>query len=253
MKDRYFIALHSATILPDELNDPFGSFTPEICRIAAEDIQVYIQQNEQHWQHDFGHMAHENTEMHESVKGKMFGVLVVKNNLGELGYLATYSGKLTGEREHSPFVPSQFDITANDHFISKGMKHLSQISSEIKNLEQDNVANQMTIKQLKTARKNESIELQDKLFSQYSFVNQAGLSMSLIDIFKTFAGRKPAAGSGECAGPKLLQYAFKNAFTPVAMSEFWWGKTKKTTNRLHGAFYPACEQKCRPILTYMLA
>ena len=36
------------------------------------------------------------------------------------------------------------------------------------------------------------------------------------------------------------------------MAEFWWGNSPKNEERIHGHFYPACEQKCRPILSYML-
>ena len=106
---------------------------------------------------------------------------------------------------------------------------------------------------LKERRKNRSNALQQQLFAQYQFLNQAGETRSLEDIFKHTAIKKPPAGAGECAAPKLLQYAFANNFQPVAMAEFWWGQSPKSEVRKHGNFYPACRGKCEPILGHMLA
>ncbi|MGL4448060.1 MAG: RluA family pseudouridine synthase, partial [Shewanella sp.] len=62
----------------------------------------------------------------------------------------------------------------------------------------------------------------------------------------------PPAGAGECAAPKLLQYAFKHRLKPLAMAEFWWGAPPKSAIRQHKQFYPACLRKCQPILKHML-
>ena len=64
---------------------------------------------------------------------------------------------------------------------------------------------------------------------------------------------KPPAGSGECAAPKLLQYAFANNLTPITMAEFWWGSAPNAAVRQHKNYYPACQGRCKPILTHMLA
>ena len=45
------------------------------------------------WTHDFWDSNDESDE----ICGKMFGVLVVKNKQGDLGYLAAFSGKLAEE------------------------------------------------------------------------------------------------------------------------------------------------------------
>lgn len=60
------------------------------------------------------------------------------------------------------------------------------------------------------------------------------------------------AGAGECAAPKLLQYAYKHQLKPIAMAEFWWGDSPKAEIRHHGYYYPACKGKCEPILKHML-
>lgn len=100
------------------------------------------------------------------------------------------------------------------------------------------------INQLKEERKTKSATLQQKLFAEYSFLNQFGRRKSLGDIFDN----NPPAGAGECAAPKLLHYAFEHNLKPVCIAEFWWGESPKSEVRKHGQFYAACKSKCEPIL-----
>ena len=104
------------------------------------------------------------------------------------------------------------------------------------------------IEELKELRKQKSGELQQQLFQQYAFLNQNKKLKSIGAIFDN----NPPAGAGECAAPKLLQYAFENDLTPIAMAEFWWGLSPKSEVRKHQQFYPACRSKCEPILEHML-
>ena len=108
---------------------------------------------------------------------------------------------------------------------------------------------QTEIDTLKTKRKNKSAALQQKIFEQYQFLNIEGQQKNLTEIF---VNTPIIAGAGECAAPKLLQYAFKNDLKPIAMAEFWWGTPPKSQVRKHGNFYPACRGKCEPILGHML-
>ena len=100
------------------------------------------------------------------------------------------------------------------------------------------------INQLKEERRIKSGALQQKLFAEYSFLNQFGERKSIGEIFNN----NPPAGVGECAAPKLLHYAFENQLKPIAMAEFWWGQSPKSEIRKHKQFYPACKSKCEPIL-----
>lgn len=100
------------------------------------------------------------------------------------------------------------------------------------------------INQLKEERRQKSGALQQKLFAEYSFLNQFGERKSIGEIFNN----NPPAGAGECAAPKLLHYAFEHYLKPIAMAEFWWGQSPKSEIRKHKQFYPACKSKCEPIL-----
>lgn len=100
------------------------------------------------------------------------------------------------------------------------------------------------INQLKEERRLKSGALQQRLFAEYSFLNQFGERKSIGEIFNN----NPPAGAGECAAPKLLHYAFEHYLKPIAMAEFWWGQSPKSEIRKHKQFYPACKSKCEPIL-----
>lgn len=128
------------------------------------------------------------------------------------------------------------------------------------------------IAKLKNIRKLKSDQLQRWLFSQFTFLNAQGERSDLLSIFRNYyilnrpqsvfathfatVGEQitlfPPSGTGECCEPKLLQYAFTHGMRPVEMAMFWWGDPPKTEIRQHGQFYPACNGKCKPLLTWML-
>lgn len=107
------------------------------------------------------------------------------------------------------------------------------------------------IEALKERRAKSSAKLQSHLFEQYQFLNIKKEVKNLTDLFVD-SNLTPPAGSGECAAPKLLQHAFLNDLKPIAMAEFWWGEAPTKEIRKHQQFYPACQGKCKPILTHML-
>lgn len=236
-------------MIPRQLNDPFGTVIPPICKIATAEIQEYLLKNQHNWQHNFG-LTEGKTN---PIKEKMFGVLVVKNRQNEIGYLATYSGKIDDDPHPEVFVPSIFDLATNDHFLTKGMTAITEISNQIKRLHKEQTPDTASkIIQLQNHRKTTSVKLQQELFSHYRFLNKSGNTKNLIDIFEAYHQKKPAAGAGECAAPKLLQYAYQNQMTPLAIAEFWWGRSSNDQGKKHKEFYPSCRDKCRPILGYML-
>lgn len=51
--------------------------------------------------------------------------------------------------------------------------------------------------------------------------NGLGEVKDLCVIFEQMVQKTPPAGAGECATPKLLQYAYINGLKPI-MAEFWW-------------------------------
>ena len=106
---------------------------------------------------------------------------------------------------------------------------------------------------LKEKRKSKSIALQQYISEQYQFLNSKKERKNIAQLFNGNSVQNIPAGTGECAAPKLLQYAFLHDLKPIAMAEFWWGKSPNKEIRKHKQFYPACQGKCKPILTHMLA
>lgn len=108
------------------------------------------------------------------------------------------------------------------------------------------------IAELKHERQQRSAALQNQIFEQFRILNGRGEIKDLCELFAPTAQGVPPAGAGECAAPKLLQYAFLKGYKPIAMAEFWQGASPRGEVRHHRAFYPACIGKCKPILMHML-
>lgn len=323
--------------LPERFTFPFCYEPHPLSELAASQLQQHLL-NQQNWQHNFGLDNHGVLNQHPEAIGKMFGVLVVRKQSGELGYLSAFSGKLAEQNLLPHFVPPIFDMLTNDGFFLEGSVPINQINQQVEQLECDpqrallqqqwttahqqaqdeleahrqlmiqgreqrkqqrilaeqsndaqqlretldclakqSVAEKASLKQLKRKwdvnlnelqaqidafqeqidalkeqRKNLSNALQQRLFSHYRFLNQYGTEKSLGEIFRLTANPVPPAGSGECAAPKLLHYAFQHQMTPISLAEFWWGASPKSEIRQHKKFYPACQNKCQPILAHML-
>ncbi|MBC6109676.1 hypothetical protein ACFOG5_21500 [Pedobacter fastidiosus] len=219
----------------------------QLCLLAAKQLQSYLT-NQTDWTHNFGLSDQDNG----AIIGKMFGVLVVQNQNNEIGFLSAFSGKLAGSNQHANFVPPVFDLLTENSFLNIGMEALSEMNLKIKSLEEQNNPDlKDQIHQLKIARRNYSVVLQNKIFEHYHFLNQAGEEKNLIEIFKDIGHKNPPAGAGECAAPKLLQYSFLHKMKPIAMAEFWWGQSPKSNFWKHGDFYACCKEKCEPIFRHM--
>ncbi len=111
---------------------------------------------------------------------------------------------------------------------------------------------QAIIDQLKAKRKSMSEALQMQLFKLFVVNNAKGESKDVATIFEQSLNRLPPGGTGDCCAPKLLQYAFLHQLHPVCMAEFWVGESPQGEVRHHGHYYPACQNKCKPLLEFML-
>ncbi len=243
-----FLSAIDDCLIPDDFTQQNEGHLPHaLSFLAAQELQQHLQ-TQTDWEHNFG-LSNTNNG---NIVGKMFGVLVVKNAQNQLGYLAAFSGKLAGGNHHPKFVPPVFDLLTQGSFLNTGMQALTLLIDEIKSLESIQPKNTEAINQLKQNRKQHSVNLQQEIFSHYNFINQNGDSKNIHDIFKKASYKNPPAGAGECAAPKLLQYAFLHQLKPLALAEFWWGQSPKSVNWKHGEFYPCCKEKCEPILAHML-
>ena len=319
--------------VPLRFNNPFNYEPHPLCIRAAKELQHYLL-SQKDWEHDFGidHFV-EGTNI-----GKMFGVLVVRNKNGEVGYLSAFSGKLAGRNDLPHFVPPIVDLLNENSFYRIGEEELNQINIQVKELEEspryiqlvslfnaerkkaseeiealkqsmknsklvrdtirqeaelhndevtkakiladlnkesirehyeckqlnkewkvrldegrkllDSISNEILA--LKEKRKSKSAALQQRMFTSYNFLNSFRQSKNVLEIFEQTDLKIPPAGTGDCAAPKLLHYAFQHDMQPLVMAEFWWGQSPSSEIRRHGFFYPSCRSKCEPLLGHML-
>ena len=138
---------------------------------------------------------------------------------------------------------SQFQKAELKRCKDRWKAHISGIEERLREFED-------TIRDLKTERSAKSDALQKWIFENAVVHNGEGESSSIWDIFSA-GGLVPPGGTGECAAPKLLNYAFTHGLEPLAMGEFWYGSSPDTAVRTHGNFYPSCTSKCGPLLAYM--
>ena len=299
---------------PKKFTYPFYYKPHPLCVMAAKEVQKYIQSKDI-WKEELDN-------------GKMFGVLIVENKEGKLGYYAAYSGILLGRNDWDFFVPPIYDILKPEGYFKINEADISQINKKINEIENselrislideinslkkesdfeissyrkkmkdaknhrdelrsslsndeslikesqfmkaelkrikkrfsDNISPKEaylskiedSISKLKKERKEKSDALQNWLFSKFKILNAKGEERDLCSIFAETVHKNPPAGAGECCAPKLLQYAYLNKSKPICMAEFWWGKSPKNEIRHHLNYYPACQAKCKPILSHAL-
>lgn len=109
--------------LPERFTYPF-CYTPHpLCVLAAEEVQSYLCQQED-WKEELR-------------QGKMFGVLIVQTEKGEIGYLAAFSGILAGRNRHPFFVPPVYDLLQPQGFFKVEEEQISQINIRIRLLEEN--------------------------------------------------------------------------------------------------------------------
>ena len=165
-------------------------------------------------------------------ESKMLGVLKVEDEEGREDYLYAFSGTVGGRATLPGFVPPIYDLTAPEGYFRQ---HEAKISAMPAGPE----------------RAAASAELQAWIFDQYRVGNARGETLTIREVFAR-RGLVPPGGTGDCAAPKLLQYAYTHHLTPIAMGEFWYGASPAAEVREQGRFYPSCTGKCGPLLSFML-
>jgi len=155
------------------------------------------------------------------------------------------SPELSEEEQASLIRESQYQKAEYKRLEKEWKKRLEELETEVRHFD-------IEIERLKTERKERSAALQRKLFEQFRMLNAQGEVKDLYTIFEQTVQKVPPAGAGECALPKLLQYAYLHQLKPLAMAEFWWGDSPKNEIGHLGYYYPSGKGKSEPILQHML-
>ncbi len=174
---------------------------------------------------------------------------------------AIRAAKLQRREERAAFVDPSPDaradlearLSAESIRKSYGLKDLKKALTNQVNLKKKKLDEYSgVIAKLRDRRSTMSHALQERIFAQYTFLNARGEPEDVGAIFARTILEVPPAGAGECAAPKLLQFAYLHDLRPVALAEFWWGASPASEIRQHLQYYPACRGKCEPILGHML-
>lgn len=183
--------------------------------------------------------------LYGEARGKMFGILVCRTPEGEKKILKAFSGQYNGQWEMSGWVPPLFDVkefrSLNDP-VEKQIKALGREAAAI--------TAQPCREPLLHKRKHLSQKLMKDIHALYTLHNFREEQCSLFDLFPDDRGIP--TGTGDCCAPKLLNFAAIHRLHPLGLTEFYWGKTNRSASRQEGQFYLACEDKCGPLLGFLL-
>lgn len=153
----YFQSDVSGIDLPKQFDFPFYYTPHELARIASAELQEYLR-TQRDWEHDFGMDA----DSPPQACGKMFGVLVVKNAQGELGYLRAFSGKMANTNVLEPFVPPVYDTLVDGDFYKQGEAVVNKINAELESLLENPALDEMKAKLLEEEKRAQELIAEHK-------------------------------------------------------------------------------------------
>lgn len=117
----------------------------------------------------------------------------------------------------------------------------------LSNLKQGLESHRQQCEEIRQERALRSQTLEQKIFKTFQLTNGLNEWQSVWDLSQQAPG-----GTGECAAPKLLQYAWTHHYRPIALAEFWWEPASGSELRHHKHYYGACRGKCGLILPFLL-
>jgi len=179
-------------------------------------------------------------------RGKMFGVLECRTRSGKTEILYAFSGQYNRLYLVDGWAPPLFDVAefnAVNDSPEKEIKELGRLIAAEPRMS-------ALWLRLRKERREKSRALMQRLQSLYRLQNFRGETSSLTTAFQGTGGMP--TGTGDCCAPKLLNQAAQLDLTPVGLCEFFWGRTNKSETLHHGMITSACEEKCAPILGFLL-
>jgi tRNA pseudouridine32 synthase / 23S rRNA pseudouridine746 synthase len=108
----------AATDVPERIPSPFATVPHPLAQRAADVVKAELA----------GGLAR---ELGLAEDGKMFGVLVVRDDAGRIGFLRAFSGMVRGRWELPGYVPPAFDAVARDAFWPAGECELATLGADI--------------------------------------------------------------------------------------------------------------------------
>ncbi|MGD9160939.1 MAG: hypothetical protein PVG39_21150 [Desulfobacteraceae bacterium] len=176
-------------------------------------------------------------------RGQMFGVLECRDQNDNTIILKAFSGQYNGIWHVEGWAPPMLDVNKYNSLVIDVDKQIKGLGKKINGLHEGPERQDLTLK-----RKILSQNLMNEIHALYRINNFRSEVKSLFDFFKN---RVPT-GAGDCCAPKLLNEAAKQNLKPKSLAEIYWGRTNRSGKRLQGNFYAPCQEKCQPIMGFML-
>lgn len=214
-----------------------GFFPPEEAQISEINTKIKAEENSPHRQTLIAQLSEATTNSKTEIDAY--------RELMQQSKINRDNRRQEGANEASLITESQFQKAELKRIRTRWQQVIDNYKSQL-------AESDKKIADWKTERKQRSQALQQRIFRNFVMLNAHGESRDLCDIFAPTQQGVPPAGAGECAAPKLLQYAYAHEYKPLAMAEFWVGSSPKDEIRHDGYFYPSCKAKCEPILGWML-
>ena len=205
--------------IPDKFTFPFYYEPNLLAKIATKELQEYLEKQTE-FKHEFG--IKDSTA--KNALGKMFGVLVVKNTDGDLGYLASFSGKLADESLPNKFVPPIFNMRTQGSFYEQGEKEIEKIGGKIQQLKKDKnylLNKKLLKKHTEYVKKDLAIQRKKMRTSKHLRKHQKEEARLRLDD-KSF----------EVFTKKLIQESFNDQFFYRELQEYYEDKIKKIKKSL---------------------
>ena len=179
-------------------------------------------------------------------RGKMFGVLQCCATDGTLHLLYAFSGQYEGRWLVPGWVPPVFDPEDFARVHDPLERRIKEMGCE---LDSPAIPAERRLL-LRRERRLLSRRLMLDLHELYRLPNRRGEELPMAEAYLG-TGNMPT-GTGDCCAPKLLAAACRQGLRPLGLSEFYWGRENRSGTRDHGRFSSPCEEKCLPILGFML-
>lgn len=178
-------------------------------------------------------------------RGQMFGVLAYRSADGKEGVLKAFSSQYNGVWTLAGWVPPILDATAFKQLVMPVDRQIKALGARIAECREHTPERTRLVGE----RKVLSRSLMQQIHDLYTVANFRGAKQPLRDVFLQ---KGLPNGAGDCCAPKLLQYAALHNLTPLGLVEWYVGQTNRSGKRVHGRWYPACAEKCQPLLGFML-
>ena len=149
--DCFHPLLEPAAPLPKVFPNPFLKTPHPLAKQAAEELMKHLTSQKQ------------SMGQNQDRGGKMFGVLVVQNDMGRIGWLQAFSGQLEHKWHHRGFVPPLFDTSERELFWPQGEATIVKLEKNVSQAKHRLLQKEAEYKEWSRNKKKQELSFNDAL------------------------------------------------------------------------------------------